>query len=80
VCRESCLLIPVAARSKAWTYDHSLAEIAGSNIGEGHGKSLVNVLCCQVSATDRTPSQKSSTDCGVLLSVTSHNHNPLHLQ
>jgi hypothetical protein len=79
VCRESCLQIPVAAPSKVWSCDHLLAEILGSNIGGWHGESLLNVLCCQVSATGRIIGQKSSTDCGVILSVTSRNQNPLHL-
>jgi hypothetical protein len=34
----------VAARSKAWVYDRSLAGIAGSNPAEGMDMSLVGVV------------------------------------
>ena len=45
----SMLLIPVAARSEARVCGRQLAEIAGSNPGEGHRySSLVSVVCCQV--------------------------------
>ena len=47
--------IPVAARSKAWVFGSSPAEIVGSNPTEGHGcLSVVSVVCCQVevSASD----------------------------
>jgi len=41
--------IPVAARSKAWVYGRSPAEIVGSNLTGGHGcLSVVSVVCCQV--------------------------------
>jgi hypothetical protein len=41
--------IAVAARSKAWVYDRSLAGIAGLNPAGGHGcRSVVSVVCCQV--------------------------------
>jgi hypothetical protein len=43
--------IPVAARSKAWVCDSSLAEIAGSNPAGGQ-ECLVSVVCqVEVSAT-----------------------------
>jgi len=38
--------IPVAARSKAWVCDRSLAEIMGSNPNGGHG--CLSVVFCQV--------------------------------
>ena len=41
--------VPVAARSKAWVCDRSLARIAGSNRAGGHGcTSVVSVVYCQV--------------------------------
>ena len=49
------LPVPVAARSKAWVFGRSPAEIVGSNPTGGHGcLCVVNVVCCQVdfSATD----------------------------
>jgi hypothetical protein len=68
--------IPVAARSKPSAFSRALAGIVGSNpaaaAGGGHGcLSLVSVVCCQVevSATGRSPVQRSPTDCGVCLCV-----------
>ena len=54
----------MAARSKAWVCDSSLAEIAGSNPAGGH-ECLVSVLCCQVevSATGCSFVQRRSTEC-----------------
>ena len=45
-----CLLpVPVAARSKAWVYGRSPAEIVGSNSTGGMDVlSVVSVVCCQV--------------------------------
>ena len=41
--------VPVAARSKAWVFGCSPAEIVGSNPTRGHGSlSVVGVVCCQV--------------------------------
>jgi len=41
--------IPLAARSKAWVYGRSPAEIVGSNPTGGYGYlSVVSVVCCQV--------------------------------
>ena len=37
--------IPMAARSKAWVYGRSLAEIVGSNHAKGMGIFLLWVLC-----------------------------------
>jgi hypothetical protein len=43
------LLIPEAARSKAWICGLSLAGIVGTNPTRGHGcLSLVSVVCSQV--------------------------------
>jgi hypothetical protein len=55
------LLLPVAARFKAWVCGRSLAGIAGSNPAGGM------VVCCQVqiSATGRSLFQRSPTDCCV---------------
>ena len=56
--------IPVAARSKAQVCGLSLAGIAGSNPARGFGcLSLVNFVCCQVSATGRSLVQRSPTEC-----------------
>jgi hypothetical protein len=41
--------VPVVARSKAWVYGRSPAEILGSNPTRGQGRlSVVSVVCCQV--------------------------------
>ena len=41
--------VPVAARSKAYVYDHSPAETVGSNTTRGHVcLSVASVVCCQV--------------------------------
>jgi len=46
VCVCVCALaFPVAARSKAYVYDRSPAEIVGSNPTEGMDVSLLWVLC-----------------------------------
>jgi len=43
------LLVPVAARSKAWVCGRSSAEIVGSNpIGERGCLYVASVVCCQV--------------------------------
>jgi hypothetical protein len=51
-------------RSKASVYGRSLAGIAGSNPAGGLDISVVSVVCCQVevSATGRSPVQRSPTD------------------
>jgi hypothetical protein len=56
----------VAARSKAWVCDRSLAGIAGSNPTGGHGLlSLVSVVCCQ----DEVSESEYHSSRGVLPSV-----------
>jgi len=41
--------IPVAVRTEAWVYGHSLAVIAGSNPAGGHGcLFIVSIVCCQI--------------------------------
>jgi hypothetical protein len=61
--------IPVAARSKAWVCDCSLAGIAGSNSAGGMDVclSLWSVVYCQVevSASGWSPVQRSPTESGV---------------
>ena len=60
--------IPGVARSKTQVCGRSLAEIAGSNPGEGMGVCLfLSVVCFQVevSATGRSLVQSSSTEYGV---------------
>jgi len=43
------LLVPVAARSKTYVCDRSLAGIVGWNLAGGHGcLSVVIAMCCQV--------------------------------
>jgi len=62
----------VAARSKAWVYGRSPAEIVGSNPTGGHVcLSVVSVVCCQVqvSATSLSLVQGSPTDGGASLCV-----------
>ena len=44
--KDSLKPVPVAARSKAWVYGCSSAEIVGSNPAEGMDVSL---LCCLLS-------------------------------
>ena len=64
--------VPMAARSKAWVFGRSPAEIVGSNPTGGHGcLNVVSVVCCQVgvSATGRSLVQRSPTDCGASLCV-----------
>ena len=58
--------IPVATLSKVWVYCRSIAGIAGSN-PSGVWMSLVSVVYCQVevSATGRSPVERSPTECGV---------------
>ena len=70
--------IPVAERSKAKVCDRSIAGIASLNpVGSNKPARSIqrthfdkvqgqwSVLCCQVSATDRSLVQRSPTDCGV---------------
>jgi hypothetical protein len=61
------VLIPVAARSKAWVCGRSLAGIAGSNPTRGMNVCLVSVVCSQVwiSASGWSLVQRSPTGCGV---------------
>jgi len=49
----------VAARSKTWSYDLSIAGIAGSSPTRGHGCEV------DVPATDRSLIHRSPTECGV---------------
>jgi hypothetical protein len=60
------LPIPVAARYKSWVYGCSSVETVGSNPA-GARLSVLSVVCCQVevSASDRSPIQRSPTECGV---------------
>ena len=76
-------LIPLAARSKAWVCDRSLAWIAGSNAGWGMA---VPFECCVSSGRGLydgpIPSQGSPTECVcvcVCVCVIMCNSNPLHL-
>jgi hypothetical protein len=64
---NSIMPIPVAARSKAWVYGHSLTGIVGSNPYGGMDVCPLWVLCCQVevSATGWSLVQRSPTECGV---------------
>jgi hypothetical protein len=58
----------MAERSKAWVSSRSPAGITGSNPAGGMDVCVLWVLCvCQVdvSATDWSLVQRSSTDCGV---------------
>ena len=48
MCALFVLSVPVAARSKAWVYGRSPAEIVGSNPTGGMDVCLVSVVCCQV--------------------------------
>jgi len=41
-------LVPVTARSKAWVWGRSPAEIVGSNPAGSMDVSLESVVCCQV--------------------------------
>ena len=62
----------MAERSKARVCGRSLARIEGSNPAGGMDVcSLVSVVCYQVevSASGRSPVQRSPTDCGVSLCV-----------
>ena len=61
------VLIPVAARSKAWVCGGPLAATGGSNPAETMDVCLVIYVCCQVdaSASDRSLFQRSTTECGV---------------
>jgi hypothetical protein len=76
--------IPVAARSKAWVCDRSLAGIAGSSPLERRVcLSVVSVVCCQVevSATGWSLVQRSLTQCGVSKKcVITCKNDPRHLQ
>jgi hypothetical protein len=62
------LPIPVAARSKAWVCDRSLARIVGFESRRGHGYlSLASVVCYQVKvyASGWSLVQRSPTECGM---------------
>jgi len=76
-------MIQMAARSTLSVSGRSLAENVGSNPAGGHG-CLSGVLCVtqvQVSATGRSPVQRSPTVYVCLsLSVIRCNSKPLHLQ
>jgi hypothetical protein len=61
------MLIPVAARSKAWFLRLFACWVCGFESGLGHGcLSLVSVVCCQVevSASGWSLVQRSPTECG----------------
>jgi hypothetical protein len=73
-CQYCCctkLPIPVAARSKALVCGRSLTETVGSNLAGEWMSVFVNIQCCQVevSTSDWSLLQRSSTECGVCLSV-----------
>ena len=58
----------MAARSKGWVCGCSLSGDCGFEFRLGHGRLfLASVVCCQVevSATDRSLFQRSSTESGV---------------
>jgi hypothetical protein len=58
--KEDKMMVPVAARSKAWVCGRSPDEIVGSNPTGGHGYlPVVSVVCCQVevSAPGHHPSR-----------------------
>jgi len=62
------MLIPVAARSKAWVSSRSLPRIADSNpVGWNECLSLGSVVLCQTesSATGQSLVQRNPTDYGV---------------
>jgi hypothetical protein len=62
------LVLPVAARSKAWVYGRSLAANGGFESRRVHrGLYVFSFVCCQVevSATGRSLLQRSPTECGV---------------
>ena len=65
------MLLSVAARSKAWVYGRSPAEIVGSNPTGGMGVCCVFCVCCQVevSAMGCLLVQRSPTNCGALFCV-----------
>ena len=60
--------VQVAARSKAWVYGRTPAEIMGLNPTWGMDFCLLGALCF-VSATSRSLVQRSPTDCGASLCV-----------
>jgi hypothetical protein len=78
------MLIPLAAQSKAWVCDRSVAGIAGSNPAGGIDICPLGMLCVvhvEVSATGRSLVQRSPTECVyVSLSVIRCNNNPLDLK
>ena len=50
----SYLPIPVAVRSKAWFFGHSLARIVGSNpTTDMDVSSVLNVVCCHIEVSAR---------------------------
>jgi hypothetical protein len=59
--------VSVTAQSKASVCGRFLVWIACSNPVGGMDVSVVSVVCCQVevSATGRSPVQRSPTECGV---------------
>ena len=75
------VLVPAAARSKAWVSGRSLAGTAGSNPAGGMDLSLVNAVCFQVqlSSADRSLVQGTLTEC-VSLSVIRCNSDPLYVR
>ena len=74
--------IPVAARSKAYVCDISLAGIAGSNSAGDIDISVVSVVCdvcVEVSATIRSLVLRSPTECGVMAQPHRRSLGPLGL-
>jgi len=63
--------VPVAARSKAWFYDLSPAEIVGSNPTGGMDVCGECCVLSKVSAKSWSLAQSSPTDCCVLMCVLS---------
>ena len=58
--------IPVAAQSRAWICDHSLAEVAGSNPVVSLSLSLVSIACCQVEVYAMSQSLVQSSPLSVV--------------
>jgi len=70
--KDDKMLVPVAARSKAWVCGRSPEDIVGSKPTGGHGcLPVVSVVCCQVevSGSGCSPDQRSPTKCGTSLCV-----------
>ena len=60
------MLVPEAARSKAWVCGRSLAGIVGSNLAGDKDVCLVSVVCCQV---ERSLRRADHSFIGILTTV-----------